>query len=42
MVLRGLQSREVQQLLAGNPWAGLLQQAVGRVAAVGIKHLTQA
>ncbi|XP_029483360.1 myb-binding protein 1A-like protein isoform X1 [Oncorhynchus nerka] len=33
MVLRGLQSREVQQLLAGNPWAGLLQQAVGRVAA---------
>eukprot|EP00063_Salmo_salar_P017977 XP_013992812.1 PREDICTED: myb-binding protein 1A-like protein [Salmo salar] len=33
MVLRGLQSREVQQLLAGDPWAGLLQQAVGRVAA---------
>ncbi|XP_020341248.1 myb-binding protein 1A-like protein isoform X1 [Oncorhynchus kisutch] len=33
MVLRGLQSREVQQLLAGNPWAVLLQQAVGRVAA---------
>ncbi|XP_013992812.2 myb-binding protein 1A-like protein [Salmo salar] len=33
MVLRGLQSREVQQLLAGDPWAGLLQQAVGHVAA---------
>ncbi|XP_071023518.1 myb-binding protein 1A-like protein [Oncorhynchus clarkii lewisi] len=33
MVLRGLQSREVQQLLAGDPWAGLLQKAVGQVAA---------
>uniref|UniRef100_A0A673YMR9 MYB binding protein (P160) 1a n=1 Tax=Salmo trutta TaxID=8032 RepID=A0A673YMR9_SALTR len=28
MVLRGLQSREVQQLLAGDPWAGLLQKTV--------------
>ncbi|CAB1316566.1 unnamed protein product [Coregonus sp. 'balchen'] len=33
MVLRALQSREVQQLLAGDPWAGLLQKAVGQVAA---------
>uniref|UniRef100_A0A673YMV7 MYB binding protein (P160) 1a n=1 Tax=Salmo trutta TaxID=8032 RepID=A0A673YMV7_SALTR len=33
MVLRGLQSREVQQLLAGDPWAGLLQKVVDQVAA---------
>ncbi|KAJ7996964.1 hypothetical protein DPEC_G00223990 [Dallia pectoralis] len=33
MVLLALQSREVQQLMEGESWAGLLQKAVGQVSA---------
>ncbi|XP_010891840.2 myb-binding protein 1A-like protein [Esox lucius] len=33
MVLRALQSREVQQLMEGGSWTGLLQKVVGQVAA---------